>query len=161
MPPIQLPTTTVRDVKFDELDPETIAKVRPEDITALRAEWFPRAAAAIEDGVQIKVDGGPSLSCGAALREWAARMAARHGETVTVWRTPVPWLAAYAVAIYGEAPAKPVDGQWQRVWPEEWRPFDVERALAWESGVKIPLAVTGRAIVSPGSRLAVVKATLT
>ena len=162
MPPIHLPTTLVKDVTLDELDAETLATVRAEDMTALRAEWFPRMAASIEDGPEIHIDAKPAGSCGAALREWAKRMTAQTGrDQVTVWRTPVPWLAALAVVLYGEAPAWPQeDGTWRRIWPEAWTPAAVERALRWESGVDIPGAVTGRAVVMPGSRLSVVAATL-
>jgi hypothetical protein len=151
MPPIHLPTTTVRDVTFDELDPETIAKVSPEDVAVLRAEWFPRVAGEMGDGPPIQIDGKPAGSCGAALREWAKRMTAKQGSAIPVWRTPLPWLAALAVVIYGEAPMNVVDGKWVRVWPEEWSPSDVVRALAWESVAKVPAAVTGRGVITPGT----------
>lgn len=162
MPLIRLPSVQTRDVTLDELDPETIATIRPEDLAALRAEWLPRMAETIEPGVAITVDGGAPVSCGAALRAWADRMAAAHGPTIIVWRTPLPWLAALAVVLYGEAPAWPqTDGTWQRKWPGEWTPAAVDRALRWEAGTDIPAAVSGRAVVMPGSRLSVVKADLT
>lgn len=161
MPKIQLPTTVTKEVTLDELDPATIALVRPDDLAVLRAEWFPREANAMGDGPEIRIGDKPAGTCGAALRDWAKRMAAKAGQDrVTVWQTPLPFLAALAVVIYGEAPRRPQpDGTWQRVWPEAWSSSDVVRALAWEAG-KVPGAVSGRAIVMPSSRLAVTTATL-
>lgn len=161
MPTITLPATTSANVTFEELDGDTIAKVSPEDLAALRAEWFPRVAGEMGDGPEILIDGKKAGTCGAALRDWAKRMAAKSGsETVMTWLTPLPWLAALAVVIYGEAPANIVGGAWQRVWPEEWQLSDVGRALAWESG-NVPGAVSGGAIIVPGSRLSLVRAELT
>lgn len=163
MPKIQLPSTTTRDARFEDLEPEVLLQVRPEDLALLRADLYPRFVATIEDGPEIKIGGKSVGTCGAALRDWAKRMAAKAGgDHVTVWKTPTDHLSALAVVIYGEAPIRPKpEGGWDRVWPESWTASDVERALAWESGANIPGAVSGRAVIAPLTRVTIEKATLT
>lgn len=149
-------------VRLDALEPDEVNRLAPEDLTVLRAEYLPRMAdEMIDDGVDIQIDGAPAVSCKAALLAWAERMTAKHqSATVVVWRTPLPWVAALAVVRYGEAPVRPEGGEWVRVWPGEWRPVDVARALAWEDGSDVPPAVTGRAIVG-ASGMSIVRAHLT
>jgi len=139
--------------RLDDLTPDEAARVSPEDVTTLRSEWFPRAAATIDDGAAIVINGAEPVSCGAALRQWIARMAAHvGGDIVTVWRTPTDHLSALAVVRYGEDP---------RRWPGEWTAEDVVRAIRWERGEDVPGAVTGRAVIAAGTRLSITRAALT
>jgi hypothetical protein len=140
-----------RGVHLDDLTPEEALSFPHAEICALRAELFPRAAAAIDDGEAIRIGDGAPISCGAALRAWRSRLETTTGVThVRVWQTPgLDYLAALAVVRYGE--------DW-RQWPGEWTLADVARAHAWERG-DVPGAVSGRAIIG-ASGAAITRATL-
>lgn len=66
------------------------------------------------------------------LQAWADQMAMAHGPTCGVWTRRVDWITALAIVRYGEAPDK---------WPADLGQDDIERALSWTSGVRVPQAV--------------------
>ncbi len=62
----------------------------------------------------------------AEIRAWAAQMAILFGrQTVKVWRTHVPWVAALYVVRYGEA---------EDFWPAQLGSDDLRKAHRWLRG---------------------------
>ncbi len=142
-------------IRLDDLTPAEAARIAYEDVILLRRELFARVIATVEDGPVVRLGDGPAQSCGAHVQAWAARMTAKHGRPhVTVHQTPeLPWATALMVVMWGEAPlADDGAGGWRRVWPAEWTPSLVARALAWEDETKVPAAVTGRNLIDAGGR---------
>lgn len=151
-------------VRLEDLSPAEATRISLEDVIALRTGLFERAIATVDDGPEVRINGAPSQSCGAHIRDWAAAMAEREGtETVPVHRHPgLPWATALMVVVWGEAPINDNgQGGWARVWPQEWTPALVGRALTWQDGSDVPGAVTGRLIMVPQRKVALASATLT
>ncbi len=152
-------------IRLDDLSPDEAARIPLEDVVQLRRELFTRVAATLDDGPAVTIGAdGAAQSCGAHLRAWAARMTQQHQrDGLQVHQVPdLPWLAALLVVVWGEAPMAPAPGgTWRRIWPAEWTPALVERALAWEDGRNIPAAVTGRNVITGGPRPLVLVADLT
>lgn len=151
-------------IRLDDITPDEALRIPLEDVVLLRRELFARYIATVDDGPDVRVGDGPVQSCGAYLREWAARMTALAGTPhVKVHQVPdLPWLTALMVVLWGEAPiADNGAGGWRRVWPQEWTPDFVARALVWESGEKVPDAVTGRGAIAGAPRPRIVSADLT
>lgn len=69
--------------------------------------------------------------------EWARRMAAKHGATITVWRTiGLDWITALYIVRYGEAESH---------WPPQLTLDDLTRARQWERGEGWPAHVVREA----------------
>lgn len=151
-------------IRLEDLSPDEAARIPLVDLILLRRELFASCIATVDDGPVVRIDEGPAQTCGAHLREWAARMTTLAGTpVVTVHQTPgLPWLTALMVVVWGEAPiADNGAGGWARVWPGEWSPDLVARAIAWEDGSNIPAAVAGRTTIAGAPRKLVVRADLT
>ena len=150
-------------VRLEDLSPADAARIHLVDLLALRTTLYERCMARIDDGPDVQINGGPAQSCGAHIRDWAAAMEATHGSpTVRVHQHPgLPWATALMVVVWGEAPIND-DGKggWAQVWPGEWTPQLVGRALTWQDGTDIPGAVTGRLIMAPSRTIAIASATL-
>jgi hypothetical protein len=76
-----------------------------------------------------------------ALYAWAERMTAKQGKTVKVWHNELPWVEALMVVRYGEDVSS---------WPRATSVADHGRAMAWESGEKVPDAVVQASKLSLG-----------
>lgn len=151
-------------IRLEDISPEEAGRIAYEDVIVLRRELFARCIATVDDGPSVSINDGPAQSCGAHIRDWAARMTARSGAPhVKVHQVPdLPWATALMVVMWGEAPiADNGAGGWRRVWPSEWTPALIARALAWESGDKIPDAVSGRGVIVGAPRPRIVSADLT
>lgn len=154
---------SIRNLRLEDLAPDEAARIHYEDLVVMRRALFARCIAEVGDGPAVSVDDAPPQSCGAHVRDWAARMTVKHAGVTgcKVHRNPfLPWLEALMVVVWGEAPFVPKDGQWEWQWPREWTPELVARALAWEDGSNIPGAVNGRAIIGVAGRR-IVRADLT
>ena len=150
-------------IRLEDISPEEAGRIAYEDVIVLRRELFARCIATVDDGPSVSINDGPAQSCGAHIRDWAARMTARSGAPhVKVHQVPdLPWATALMVVMWGEAPiADNGAGGWGRVWPSEWTPEFVARALTWESGKKIPAAVTGRNLIDVGGHRVLLAADL-
>lgn len=151
-------------IRLEDLTPEEAARISEVDLAVLRQQLFATCIATVDDGPSIRVGDSAPQSCGAHLAAWAARMTAKHGAPhIQVHKTPaLPWCTALMVVLWGEAPIRDNGaGGWARVWPEEWAPEHVARALAWESGDKVPDAVSGRGVIAGAPRPRITRADLT
>lgn len=149
-------------IRLEDLTPEEAGRIALADVIVLRRDWYAREIATVDSGPSIALGDGPPMSCGAHIHAWAERMTTKHGAPhVRVHQTPdLPWATALMVVMWGEAPWNHDGSAWVRVWPQEWTPQLVARALAWENESKIPAAVTGRNLIDLGTRRLVVTADL-
>lgn len=150
-------------VRLEDLSPEEAGRIAYTDVVLLRRELFARCIATVDAGPILQIGDGTPQSCGAHIDAWAARMTQREGRPhLAVHQVPeLPWATALMVVMWGEAPfADNGGGGWRRVWPTEWTPALVARALAWESGKKVPAAVSGRNIIDCGTQRLVLTADL-